>query len=1106
MKKIVAGLLAFSLVIGGIYFVTPEASEVKAETTENTTEETAEKIVYTTETYIEDAAGTVQGHITNKDVMDSTDNSGWLFAGWFTDEYCTTPVSTTVEGTTYHAKFVHPDVLNVKLQITAGATPESDSVNMRMVTSVDSLDYAQVGFDVYYNEDIGAAEPTKNVPIYKVFERIVASSESGVDYNYSPKVVDTDSEYFTTATLVGIAKANYEKPFLIKPYWVTYQGVKIYGTSRYVTMTGDAFSTVTTANVPVKIAGTAGSTDGSAYTVSEDSSATMIYHDGEYAHFRVKAPTVSLTKYTVTDGTNRGETYYRNLDTKYVAPAVEVDESTVSYPYDANSADKTWYTACDSTETEYVIATTADLYALPGIVNTDGVTFSGKTIYVVADIVANNGTASTNNWEVATEDGTEYRWMPIGDSTTKFSGVFDGCGHSIEGIYTNDDLPYCALFGYAKDADIQNLYLKNSLLKTTKKGTTATIAASIVATGDADLTNVRSSANVSNNWLQTGGLIGALNDGSKTATSCAINNCMFEGSIYCRYEGGSGTSMNVRIGGFIGYAVQGLGESITIDHSLFSGTIEFSTKFSGGLKEYVGGFLGDSNGTSNVNMIISDSLSAGTLTIAGTFNNSYIGSVAGRANGGALTLNQVSTTTEFSANAYTGTLGEGSTYTQTSQNNLLGLSAYIATNLDFADSWSVLIGEKPMPRVFADNEYEVAEGATRADTSWYTAEEGKTEYTIENASQLYGLAMLVNGGNTFEGITIKLNSDIDLNEGWEGELKIVNGGPVAPDKPVNEWIPIGTSSNMFKGTFEGNRKTIKGLYIDKRTADGNGAGLFGNVYNVDDSTQMCTIQNFGIDNSYIYVNAITSNYTGGIVGQGEASINNVYCDVDIYGVNSSGIGGFIGSINGGSKAATLCRMSNCWYDGTIALRTSSAMQVNTGGYVGYITWGVNNTIEHCLFTGDINYKTASTTTGNIQPRLGGFIGRNNNSNGYISVSDSLSAGTITLASGIENPSIIQVGSIQGSERGTASGTASYLKISNVYVSSDYTVPAVYGSSTSELTSFTDSNGAATTIEAVEEWSTGILNLDATYWQLDSTSTIPVLKTLVDYTDNWAVLP
>lgn len=48
-----------------------------------------------------------------------------------------------------------------------------------------------------------------------------------------------------------------------------------------------------------------------------------------------------------------------------------------------------------------------------------------------------------------------------------------------------------------------------------------------------------------------------------------------------------------------------------------------------------------------------------------------------------------------------------------------------------------------------------------ADVSWFDGT--KTEFLIETEEQLAGLAKLVNDGNEFEGITIKLGNDMDLN-------------------------------------------------------------------------------------------------------------------------------------------------------------------------------------------------------------------------------------------------------------------------------------------------------------------------------------------------------
>ena len=1109
MKKILAIILAFALLVGGIYYSAPEAKEVKAETTEET-----EKIEYTTEEYTDKVE--VNAYLNDNEAPISKTNSDWLFAGWFTDKYCTTQVTEVSDDiTTYHAKFVDPGVLNVKLQITEGATPESDSVNMRLVTTVDSLDYTQVGFEVYYGtEAIQSKTFTEDVEITTVYERIVASSQSGVDYNYSPKVVDTDSQYFATATLVNIAKANFENPFYIKPYWVTYNGVRVYGTSRYVTVMDDAFSTVATVNIPVEIAAS------ETYTVtdaSDDNSVavtnTVAYHDGTYAHLRVAntALTSSLTKLNVSNGTDSAVAYHRNLETTY-APS--------GTAYDATAADKTWYTACDDTETEYVIATTADLYALPDIVNTNGETFAGKTIYVVADIVANKGTATVNGWSVASEDGTGYYWSPIGNATTQFQGEFDGCNHVIEGIYTNGAIEYCGLFGFVKDSTIRNLQLQNSILKTsTNKTVTAVYAGSIFAKGDGNLDNIHSSANVSSNYYQFGGLIGIVDrvdSNDKTGAVCTINDCWYSGNIYSRYYATTTGNKNVRAGGIVAYITRG---SFTINNTLFSGNINFSSDTRTGTYRYIGGLVADSNAPSTVSGIaISNSISAGTITLQEGTTYTHVGSVAGRANNKAISLEKVYTTTECYGEIYGsgGLLADDSELPiQIPQNNLMGLSAYHKINLDFVNDWAPMENAMMVPRALTDDGYVISsEGEIKADTSWYTAENGKTEYEIADAGELYGLAILVNDGNTFEGITLELTADIDLNPDWDGTFKIVDGGPVAPDEPTNEWIPIGTSNNPFKGSFNGNQNTIRGLYIDKRLADNNGVGLFGNTRNADDTAHRCSISNLALKNSYIYAN--NTDYVGGIVGSGEGNISNIYSEVGIYGVNNCNNGGIIGFVPHLAADPYVCTISHCWYDGLLVARTggsSGDQYVNMGGLLG-CAMGGDTIVEHCLFTGTINYKTGFAGNSNYEnypvwPRVGGLIGRNNGTTSAVAIVDSLSAGNMTLIASGENATISQVGSIMGSERGTTSNSSTALRVSNVYTMSNYNLPIAMSKESSgvtvDVTSFVDLTGAATTITEVANWDGVIGNLDSTYWA--PTTTIPVLKSLVGYTNNkWAVLP
>lgn len=76
--------------------------------------------------------------------------------------------------------------------------------------------------------------------------------------------------------------------------------------------------------------------------------------------------------------------------------------------------------------------------------------------------------------------------------------------------------------------------------------------------------------------------------------------------------------------------------------------------------------------------------------------------------------------------------------------------------------------------------------------------------TISTAAELEAFRENVNGGNTYEGQTVTLLTDVELSsESWEA---------------------IGTEEHPFKGTFDGNAKTITGL---KASTEEMYCGLFG---------------------------------------------------------------------------------------------------------------------------------------------------------------------------------------------------------------------------------------------------------------------------------------
>ena len=110
---------------------------------------------------------------------------------------------------------------------------------------------------------------------------------------------------------------------------------------------------------------------------------------------------------------------------------------------------------------------------------------------------------------------------------------------------------------------------------------------------------------------------------------------------------------------------------------------------------------------------------------------------------------------------------------------------------------------------------EADQGMIEPDTSWYTGD--ASGYEVGTAQELAGLAQLVNGGNTLEGVTIALTSDIDLTG--------------------HQWTPIGDgvrsgsgfTGDAFSGTFDGNGHTISGLSVPDTYSGDSAAGLFGIV-------------------------------------------------------------------------------------------------------------------------------------------------------------------------------------------------------------------------------------------------------------------------------------
>ena len=114
--------------------------------------------------------------------------------------------------------------------------------------------------------------------------------------------------------------------------------------------------------------------------------------------------------------------------------------------------------------------------------------------------------------------GTGEGWTGIGNSTTEFSGTYNGDGYSISDLFIDSNTTlYRGLFAYIKNATLQNINLYD------------------IDIYDAD--------------GRIGGLVGLDN----ISTTSLIENCHVTGDVGT-YTGSSSTTANGRCGGLIGWA------------------------------------------------------------------------------------------------------------------------------------------------------------------------------------------------------------------------------------------------------------------------------------------------------------------------------------------------------------------------------------------------------------------------------------------------------------------------------------------------------------------------------------------------------------------------
>lgn len=185
----------------------------------------------------------------------------------------------------------------------------------------------------------------------------------------------------------------------------------------------------------------------------------------------------------------------------------------------------------------------------------------------------------------------------------------------------------------------------------------------------------------------------------------------------------------------------------------------------------------------------------------------------------------------------------------------------------------------------------------------------------------------------------------------------------AADKSQNleekSWVPIGNRNIIkYRGTFDGNGKTITNLYINASQTSQNNMGLFGYTY--QSTIKNLTFENANVTNTQSNTGILVGKagygstlqnikisktcqikggyYTGGIAGELDGIAYNCVNYATVQGIKY--VGGFLGMYSRKGNSITACAN----YGNVTA---SSEM---AGGLVGYFRGG---TIQDCANYGDV---------------------------------------------------------------------------------------------------------------------------------------------------------
>ncbi len=599
----------------------------------------------------------------------------------------------------------------------------------------------------------------------------------------------------------------------------------------------------------------------------------------------------------------------------------------------------------------------------------------------------NNGNTSLNavltaNIDLSTTCGEGIgNWQPIGNN---YSGHFNGQGHTVSNLYMTGHEQYIGLFGYVKDATIENVTVTGSVSSTyfsdesymnngAAGGVVAYLYGGTIRNCHVDMTVV--------GGHNIGGICGYLNNGF-------IENCTADGTVMNHSES---DWTGQPVGGIVGTnkgTVRDCVNMATVTNELMDrgaclggiaghneNILERCTNFGSvtGKNFNQGGIAGLQFSTAIVRDCCNHGTVSGYLTGGivsdnmGTIEDCYnVGAVSGTSASVAPVANSRDSDASVT-NCYYLSDTETSDGGRTADQFASGQVAYELNGsvTEEANIWRQTIGTDAYP-VFSGalvyyGTYYQCDGTSlgesysnsvpgaipdhsygdnglctvcRHSNTPAVDSDGDGYYEIDTPAKLWWFTQQVNGGK--RSLNAVLTADIDLS--------------TTCGEGIGNWMPIG---NEYSGHFNGQGFTISGIYM---TGNEQYAGLFGR-------TQKATIENLTVTGSVrCSLTYIEKNWTsaGGIVAYAwGGTIRNCHVNMTVSGEGN--VGGICAVLDSGT-------IEGCTSRGTVECLGTDQAGVVIGGIVG--SSSDSSTVRGCINEANIIGKAVCSAAGIVSMNYG----------------------------------------------------------------------------------------------------------------------------------------